>query len=175
MAELREVIGDFFISLGTLERVPSFLRFLTWVSLGCAIFFPFFAVLSFEGVTVNGEYLTREEFWKRGDALIFLVSGPILLAVPYGVLQRKWWVRPHLIGLPAIQVLPAGVIMLILDHPSILRFPSPMEALWAIFLNLSIREAFWGPISIWYLYYKKTVVNFFSVDEPQPQSEIVQN
>jgi len=65
--------------------------------------------------------------------------------------------------------------MLILDHPSILRFPSPMEALWAIFLNLSIREAFWGPISIWYLYYKKTVVNFFSVDEPQPQSEIVQN
>lgn len=95
--------------------------------------------------------------------------------MPYGVLQRKWWVRPYLIGLPAIQNLTAAVIMLILDHPSILRFPSPMEALWAILLNLSIYEAFWGPFSVWYLYYKKTVVDFFSVVEHQPESEIVQN
>ncbi|MBA3967274.1 MAG: hypothetical protein H0X47_16175 [Nitrospirales bacterium] len=143
--------------------------------MGCAIFFPLLAVLPFEGVTENGEYLTREEFWKRGDALIFLVSGPILLAVPYGVLQRKWWVRPYLIGLPAIQVLRAGVIMLILDYPSILRFHSPMEALWAISLNLSIYEAFWGPFSIWYLYHKETVVDFFTGDLLQPDAEIAKN
>lgn len=93
--------------------------------------FPLFAILPLAGgeITINGESLTWQEFWKRGDGMVFLIVGPLLLEVPYGVLQRKWWVRPYLIGLPAIQNLTAAIIMLILDHPSTLRFHNPYRLL----------------------------------------------
>jgi hypothetical protein len=173
MAELRETIGDFFISLRTLERVPLFLRFITKVSLACAIFFPLFTILPLAGgeITVDGESLTWQEFWKRGDALIFLIGGPLLLAVPYGVLGKKKWVRPYLIGLPVVQNLTAGIIAQIFNYPATLYLIQNTQESVRYVLFLII----WGYFAIWYLYYKDTVVDFFSVDESPPESEIIKN
>lgn len=159
---LQDKIGDFFISWRMFERLPTFLRFFTGTSLGCAIFFPVLAVLPAENITMNGELITYEELWKRGDALVFMIAGPVLLAISYGVLGRRSWVRPYIVIFPVIQVLITGIIFQIFEHPTILRFQNPLEYLGNILLVQSIYIFFWGTFFLWYLYYKKTVVAYFN-------------
>lgn len=173
MAELREVIADFFISWKRIERVPSFLRFITKVSLGCAFFIPFFIILPLAGgeITVDGESITWQEFYRRGDALILLTYGLTLLPIPYGVLGKKKWVRPFLVCFPLIQNLPVGIIAQIFNYPATLYLiQNTQESVRSVIFLI-----IWGYFAIWYLYYKDTVVDFFSVDEPEPDSEIVKN
>jgi hypothetical protein len=170
MAELRETIGNFFISWNRIERVPSFLRFITKVSLGCVFTIPFFIILPLAGgeITVDGESITWQEFYRRGDALILLTYGLTLLPIPYGVLGKKKWVRPFLVCFPLIQNLPVGIIAQIFDYPAKLYLiQNTQESLWSVFFLI-----IWGYFAIWYLYYKDTVVDFFSVDESRPESVI---
>lgn len=173
MAELREVIGDFFISLGTLERVPPFLRFITKVSLSSTIFFPLFTILPLAGgeITVDGESITWQEFYRRGDALILLTFGLTLLPIPYEVLGKKKWVRPFLVCFPLIQNPPVGIIAQIFKYPATLYLIQNTQESVRYVLFLII----WGYFAIWYLYYKDTVVDFYSVDEPHPESQIFKN
>ena len=153
--------------------MPWFLRHMTHVCLGGFMVIPlmllFLLILPmvFGGVTVNDEYLTWQEYWKRGEPLKFLAWASFMLAIPFGVLNRKRWIRPYLIALPFVQTLAVEIILLVFDHPHLNAFnhsfTEPTNVFWGFVYVIA-----WVSIFIWYLYYKKIVVDYFNGEiEPQ--------
>ncbi|MGD9852060.1 MAG: hypothetical protein AB7T38_12400 [Nitrospirales bacterium] len=136
--------------------------------MGIAFLMPFFIILPFAGgaITVNGESITWQEFYKRGDALILLTYGLTLLPIPYGVLDKKRWVRPFLVCFPLIQNLPVGVVAQIFNYPRPLYLiQNTHEAVRSVLFLI-----IWGYFAIWYLYYKDTVVDFFNGENSDSES-----
>lgn len=164
-------IRDLYILYDTIKKnMPLFLRFITRVSLDgyivLGIFFLFSLLLppAMGEIRVNDEYLTWQEFWKRGEPLVVLAWASWMLPIPYGVLRKRKWVRPFLVCFPVIQVLTIGIVCFLFEHPETLRifnnFNSTKDLLWYVF-HLSV----WVTLATWYLYYKKTVVEFFNLEE----------
>ena len=163
-------IRDLYICYDTIENMPLFLRFITRVSLNGFICFPIFFLLflilplAMGGIHVNGEYFTWQEFWKRGEPLVVFAWASWMLLIPYGVLRKRKWVRPLLVCFLLIQILSVGIVGFLFNHPKTLNlfnnFNSTKDLLWYVF-HLSV----WGTMAAWYLYYKKTVVEFFNLEE----------
>lgn len=164
-------IRDLYTSYDTIKNnMPLFLRFITRVSLDCYIVLAIFFLVSLilppamGEIRLNDEYLTWQEFWKRGEPLVVLAVASLMLPISYGVLWKKKWVRPFLVCFLVIQVLPFGIVGFLFEHPETLRyfdnFKSTKDLLWYVF-HLSV----WVTLATWYLYYKKTVVEFFNLEE----------
>lgn len=150
--------------------MPLLLRFITRVSLDCYIVLTIIFLVSLilspamGEIRVNDEYLTWQEFWKRGEPLVVFAWASWMLLIPYGVLRKRKWVRPFLVCFPLIQILSVGMVGFLFNHPKTLNlfsnFNSTKDLLWNVF-HLSV----WVILATWYLYYKKTVVEFFNFEE----------
>ncbi|HBP88337.1 MAG TPA: hypothetical protein DD706_11645, partial [Nitrospiraceae bacterium] len=72
---------------------------------------------------------------------------------------------------PLIQNLPVGIIVQIFDFFSTLYLiQNTQESVRSVIFLI-----IWGYFAMSYLYYKDTVVDLFSVDEPQLESQIFKN
>ena len=112
-----------------------------------SILFIFFGILSIllillpiKGMNVNGVDMTYSELWNSGEALKFLFIDFCLLIVGIGFYQAKNWAR-YLVGFYFLILIPL-LIFLNTDNSI---FPMLIMSL---------------PI-IWYLFKKKSVVEYF--------------
>ncbi len=106
LGEIKELSPKIRELVSQIGRVPLPLRLFIIACLFIGILVPLQAIIPGIGANINGTHLHWPELWQTGSAFVLLAMGPIHLAVPYGVLQRKQWVRPLLVCFPLIQLLP---------------------------------------------------------------------
>ena len=96
-----------------LQTIPLLLRLGVILSCIVGVVVPLIALIPGVGVNIDGTPLSWEELWETGVAFALLAYGPIHLAIPYGVFQRKNWLCPLLVCFPIVQLLPFEVVQLI--------------------------------------------------------------
>lgn len=97
-----------------LQNIPLLLRLTVILSLIVGVIVPLTVLIPNPwGLKVNSTSFSWLELWRTGLAFALLAYGPIHLAIPYGVFQRTNWVRPVLICLPLVQIMPFEVVQLV--------------------------------------------------------------
>lgn len=79
--------------------------------------------------------LTYQELWQTRVALAVITVGIFMLVVGVAVLLRKGWVRPVLIFLPLVQLLPFLAVHWVFGAPSPVSSPlfvAASTAVWAV-------------------------------------------
>jgi len=78
------------------------------------------------GTTIDyfGNELSREQMWNTKIALALFFAGPLMVAIGVGLLRRARWVRPALVVMPVIQLLPFLFVHVLFGGPNPL--PEPM-------------------------------------------------
>jgi hypothetical protein len=122
--------------------MPSMLRLLVSASLVFGIVLPLLPLFPGASFGLNGRELTYQELWYTGVAFALFALGPIMLIVGIAVLLRKSWIRPFLVGLPILQVLPFLVVHWVLDAPN------PVPSL-SVFASSCI---VWAAVAVAYLF-----------------------
>lgn len=137
-----------------LGSIPLVLRLAVLLGIIGSVALPLLPLLPGVGFTISGTYLTWAEVWRTGVAYALLLGGPLYLAIPYGVLQRKAWVRPMLVVFPILQLIPFELAHVFGDAPNptpggLHELALPMT-IWALgfgsylFASRSVRYYFQG-------------------------------
>lgn len=137
------------------RKIPLLLRLFTIACFFIGVQSPLQAIVPGMGLKINGTYLSWSELWQTGNAFALLATGPIHLAVPYGVWQRKKWVRPLLVWLPLFQILPFELVGFLFGGPGFLSFYYQNSTTMGIFLPIAICAV------ALYLYRNQSVCSYF--------------
>jgi hypothetical protein len=137
------------------RKIPLLLRLFTIACFFIGVQSPLQAIVPGMGLKINGTYLSWSELWQTGNAFALLATGPIHLAVPYGVWQRKKWVRPLLVWLPLFQILPFEMVAFLFGGPGFLSFYYQNSTMMGIFLPIAICAV------ALYLYRNQSVCSYF--------------
>jgi hypothetical protein len=73
-------------------------------------------IFNFDGIEMGWR-----ELWQTRVALALLLLGPLMISVGLGVLHARLWVRPALLLLPFIQLIPFYLVHWIFGAPSPIR------------------------------------------------------
>lgn len=110
------------------------------------------------GITIDGTSFSRIELWQTGLVFPLLAYGPIDLAIPYGVVRRTSWVRPFLICLPLVQILPFEVFQLVFGTTGL---KISLYQWFPITLGFAIFLAIYTVGAVTYLYFNDSVRSYF--------------
>lgn len=77
------------------------------------------------GATIDyfGMQLSWREIWSTGVAFGLFVIGPLMTAVGVGLFRASLWVRPVVVVMPILQILPFVVVRWLLPGPDPLPEP----------------------------------------------------
>ena len=106
------------------------------------------------GATIGyfGTKLSWQEIWSTGVAFGLFVIGPLMTAVGIGLFRRSLWVRPVVVVMPVLQVLPFLAVHRLIPGPDPL--PEP-----AIYLA---ECCVWGLLAWLYLFISRQGRAFFN-------------
>lgn len=86
--------------------MPWLLRTLAAASVGIGIAFSILPFLPGATFGLGARELTVQELWQTKIAFSLFVVGPLMFAVGVAIFLRKSWIRPVLVFLPLLQLLP---------------------------------------------------------------------
>jgi hypothetical protein len=128
-----------------LKEIPLFLRLFTFVfGIGGPLFI-LGAILPIGKYSIDGTKVTFQQFWASGAALHMLITGVLVSTISYGIYKRKKWAKHIFIAL-----FVASYIVALVSEPK------------EINLNIILPIIICLSIPTWYLYFKKSVVEYFS-------------
>ena len=107
--------------------MPWFLRILVAASTGIGLVFPLLPFVPGATFELGERQLNYQELWQTRVAFALFAVGPLMLGVGIAVFLRKRWVRPVLVVLPLLQVLPFWFVHWAFSAPR----PVPSLALFA--------------------------------------------
>lgn len=105
------------------------------------------------GATIDyfGTQLSWQEIWSTGVAFGLFLIGPLMTAVGIGLFRRSPWVRPVVVVMPILQVLPFVIVHSLFPGPDPL--PEP---------GLYVAECLvWGLLAWLYLFVTRQGKAFF--------------
>ncbi len=100
------------------SAMPWLLRTLVTASAGIGIAFSILPLLLGATFGLGEIELTGQELWQTRIAFALFVVGPFMFSVGVAIFLRKSWVRPVLVLLPLLQLLPFLVAHWVFDAPS---------------------------------------------------------
>lgn len=155
MLEKKQIAAIFSKSWNDIQKVPSFLSMVIIVCLFIGAMAALQAIVPGLGLKIYGTYLSWAELWQTGDAFALLATSLIHLAVPYGVLQRKSWVRPFLVFFPFFQILPFELVGSFSKGSASIFFN---DQGFILFLEIAV----WTILAAVYLYRSQSVCSYFN-------------
>ena len=105
-----------------------------------AIVLPFLPFIPWE---LEGEPVEFADFWKNGGGPFCVLIGALLMGISYGLIKRKEWTK-HLILLLVFLVSGIDIYFEEGSRSSAVAF-----------------SIFFCALSLWYLYFKKSVAEYF--------------
>ena len=133
------------------SAMPWLLRTLVAASLGIGLGFSVLPLVPGARFGLGESELTYQELWQTRVAFAVLAVGVLMLVVGLAVFLRKSWVRPLLVVLPPLQLLPFLAVHWLFGAPSPVSSPvffTVSSAAWAVaaivclFGMRSVREHF---------------------------------
>lgn len=115
--------------------MPWLLRMFVAASLGIGLGFSLLPLVPGASFGVGERELTYQELWQTYLALAVVAVGVLMLVVGLAVLLGKTWVRPVVVVLPLLQVLPFLAVHWLFEAPSPVSSPVVFAvsfAVWAI-------------------------------------------
>ena len=129
------------------KTMPWLLKCFTGAFLCFIVFLPV-SLMPFLNFSINGESVTYAEFWSRGGGLVFCSIGIFCPMLGIGFLSKNKYARMT----PALLVtIPSTVIVLTFAKD--------------IFLELVFELVAISAFTVWYFYYKKSVIAYFELDK----------
>jgi hypothetical protein len=122
--------------------MPWLLRILIAASLGIGLVFPLLPFVPGATFDLGDQQLTNQELWQTRVAFALFVVGPLMLFVGAAVFLRKSWIRPLLVVLPVLQLLPFFAVHWTFGAPSPVSSPAVFAGSCAV----------WAVITVVYLY-----------------------
>ena len=117
------------------SAMPWLLRILVAASLGIGLMFPLLPLMPGASFGLGERELTNQELWQTRVAFALFAVGPFMHVVGLAVFLRKRWVRPVLVVLPLLQLLPFFVVQWAFGAPSPVSSPAVFAgscAAWAV-------------------------------------------
>jgi hypothetical protein len=100
------------------SAMPWLLRILVAASLGIGLAFSLLPLVPGARFGLGEKELTYQELWQTRVALAVFAVGALMLVVGLAVFLRKSWVRPMLVVLPLLQLLPFLLVHWLFGAPS---------------------------------------------------------
>jgi len=116
--------------------MPWLLRILVAASIGIGVVFCLLPLVPGSSFDLGERELSYEELWQTRVAFAVFAVGVLMLVVGVAVFRRSKWVRPALVVLPVLQVLPFLVVHWVSEAPSPLSSPASFAAsaaAWSVF------------------------------------------
>jgi uncharacterized membrane protein YoaK (UPF0700 family) len=117
------------------SAMPWLLRILVAASLGNGVGFSLLPLVPGVRLGLGERELTYQELWETRVALAIIAVGVFMLVIGVAVFLRKGWVRPVLVVLPLVQLLPFLAVHWVFGAPSpvaSLPFFAVSAAVWAV-------------------------------------------
>jgi hypothetical protein len=135
----------------TKSKQPFLIRILAWFAAMASVGMYLSIVLAILDIgphIMGGERVTREE-WLHIAAPLVTVIGVLMACISYGFGTQKCWSRHLVIAMFALIVVYASILgTLNLIHHTIM---------WRAIINGTL----FGGASVWYLYFKRNVAEYF--------------
>jgi hypothetical protein len=135
----------------TKSKQPFLIRILAWFAASASVGMYLSTVLAILDIgphIMGGERVTREE-WLHIAAPLVAVIGILMVCISYGFAAKKAWSR-HVVlamfGLIVVYAMSLGALNMI--HHAIM---------WRAIINTTL----FGGASVWYLYFKRNVTEYF--------------
>jgi hypothetical protein len=116
--------------------MPWLLRILVAAGLSIGLAFCLVPLAPKASFGLGERQLTYQELWQTRVALAVIAVGVLMLVVGVAVFLRKGWVRPLLVVLPVVQLLPFLVVHWAFGAPNPVSSPvffAVSTAIWAVF------------------------------------------
>jgi hypothetical protein len=135
----------------TKSKQPFLIRILAWFAALASVGMYLSIVLAILDIgphIMGGERVTREE-WLHIAAPLVAVIGVLMTWISYGFATKKTWSRHAVIAMFALIVLYASLLgaLSLIDR--------------AIMWRAIINGTLFGGASVWYLYFKRNVAEYF--------------
>jgi hypothetical protein len=134
------------------SAMPWLLRVLVASSLGIGVGFSVLPLVPGTTFGLGERQLTYQELWQTRVALALFSVGVPMLVVGVAVLLRKRWVRPVLVVLPLLQLLPFLAVHWLFGAPS----PVSSSAL------LAGSFVVWAVVAVTYLFGTRSAREHFA-------------
>lgn len=134
------------------SAMPWLLRILVAASVGIGVGFSLLPLVPGASFGLGERELTYQELWQTRVALAVLAVGVLMLVVGVAVLLRRSWIRPVLVVLPLLQVLP------FLSVHWVFGAPSPVSS-WALFAGSFV---IWAVVAVVYLFGMRSARQHFA-------------
>jgi uncharacterized membrane protein YoaK (UPF0700 family) len=124
------------------SAMPWLLRTLVAASLGIGLGFSLLPLVPGASFGLGERELTYQELWQTRVAFAVLAVGVLMLVVGLAVFLRKSWVRPVLVVLPFLQLLPFLAVHWLFGAPNPVSSP----------VVLGVSSIVWAVAAVVYLF-----------------------
>jgi hypothetical protein len=138
-------------TIAELGDVPWLLRITALASIALGIIFPAITLIPGADFNLAGSVMSHGEIWASGVAVAIMVVAPLMLAIGFGILLHRRWVRVPLILLPILQYLPFQAAHWLFGAPN----PTPSIPQYVIFCVA------WAAIASIYLFASSRAKRYF--------------
>jgi hypothetical protein len=124
------------------NSTPLILRIVAAASLGVGAAFTVFPLVPSATFNLSGTEVSWQELWRTRLAVASIVVGGLMLWVGAAILLRRIWVRPILVVIPVLELLPFQIVHWWFGAPN----PVPSISMYLLMCST------WSIIAAFYLF-----------------------